>query len=325
MSRIMRAVLSLAVLTVVVTSASYAGSSYAVGDVFLGVANVGVQEYTPTGTLVQTINGGGLSGFVTGMAFQSNGNLLVTDFSTGTVAQYNSSGGLINANFVTGLANPESVAIDSSGNVYVGQAGAGSIKEFSSSGAPLSTTTAATQNRGTDWIDLAANQTTMLYTSEGSAVKSVTVPGGSQNADFSNAGTTQFALRIIPTGAFAGDVLVANSSDALLLNSNGTLNKSYTLPLNGGGDFALNLDANGTDFWTADDSSGRVWEVNIATGAIDQTWLGGSAGADFGLAVFGQQTASGGGGGGSTTPEPNTLILFVTVLSSLGLAKRYLS
>ncbi|MGH9357561.1 MAG: hypothetical protein ACRD1O_00095, partial [Terriglobia bacterium] len=58
-----------------------AGSAYTKGDIFLGVDHVGVNEYTPTGTFVQTINGGGLTGYVTGMAFQNNGDLLVTDFS----------------------------------------------------------------------------------------------------------------------------------------------------------------------------------------------------------------------------------------------------
>ena len=64
------------------------------------------------------------------------------------------------------------------------------------------------------------------------------------------------------------------------------------------------MDPNGTDFWTGDASSGLVWEINIATGAIDQQWNTGSAGRFFGLSVFGEITS--GGGGGPMVPEPST-------------------
>lgn len=320
------AVLAVLVLTLCFASVAKAGSSYAVGDVFLGVTGVGVVEYTSSGAYVQTINGGALGTYTTGMSFQSNGNLLVTNFSGGTVAQYDNAGNLLNATFASGMSNPESIAIDSSGNIYVGQAGAAQINEYSSTGTFLGSTTATTQGRGTDWIDLAANQTTMLYTSEGSKVMSVTVPGGAQNADFSNVGGVQYALRIIPTGTYAGDVLVANSSNALLISSTGTVLQTYTLPGNGGGDFALNIDPNGTDFWTADYATNTVWEVNIATGAIDAQWtsngncgVGAYCGAIYGLVVYGQQTASGGGGGVVTgAPEPGTLTLLAGGLLSLG-------
>jgi hypothetical protein len=46
------------------------------------------------------------------------------------------------------------------------------------------------------------------------------------------------------TGPFARDVLVADCSNALLVNSGGIV-KTYVLPGNGGGDFALNLDSRG--------------------------------------------------------------------------------
>jgi hypothetical protein len=89
-------------------------------------------------------------------------------------------------------------------------------------------------------------------------------------------------------------------------------------------DFALNLDPNGTDFWTADLANGEVYEVNIATGAIDNQWASngasfGGVGTTGGLVVFGQITASGGGGGGGTTstPEPGTLGLLASGLLGL--------
>jgi PEP-CTERM motif len=307
----LRIVLGLA-LALSLTAAANAGSAYQVGDVFVAVTGVGIEEFTPTGSLVQTINGGALSGFTTGMAFQNNGNLLVTDFSSGTVVQYNNSGTLLNGSFVTGIGAPESIAIDAAGHIYVSSVGGTGITEYNSTGGTaIGTSIAGTR---TDWIDLAADQKTMLYTDEGGTTHSVNVATNTSNPDFSTKGG-EFALRIIPSGTFAGDVLVASSSGSVLLSADGsTILKSYS----GGGvtgeDFALNIDPNGTAFWTAD-TNGNVAEFDIATGTLLNSWNVGSAGngSVFGLVVFGQQTASGGGGGGtgggSATPEPGSLAL----------------
>ncbi len=296
-----------------------AGSAYTKGDVFLGIQSVGVNEYTPTGTFVQTINGGGLTGYVTGMAFQNNGDLLVTDFSTGNVAQYDNSGNLINATWASGLHTPESIAINSSGDVYVSNVGSGGITEFASSGgSPIGQSISGTR---TDWIDLASDQHTMLYGDESGTIHSVNVATNTSNPDFCT-GCGQYALRIIPSGPDAGDVLAADSSGANLISSTGTILKTYNWAGNDGGDFALNIDPNGTSFWTADDVSGNVAEFNIATGALEESWSPGGPGSKtdtvFGLVVFGQQTASGGGGGGtSSVPEPSTFALLGIGLAGL--------
>jgi hypothetical protein len=121
---------------------------------------------------------------------------------------------------------------------------------------------------------------------------------------FSKSNASVFALRVVPDGAFKGNVLVADSTAAIMFDSSGNFIKTYTLPGNDGGDFSLNLDPNGTDFWTGDSSSGLVWEVNIATGAIDEQFNTGHGGIFFGLSVFGEITS--GGGGGPTVPEPST-------------------
>jgi hypothetical protein len=331
MKKIYLAVLVVSVLTLAFAGSANAGTAYTIGDVFVAVTGVGVNEYTANGTLVQTITGSGISsGFLTGMAFQSDGSLLVTNFSStvNSVVQFDNSGTQTNATFVTGINSAESIAIDAAGHVYVSSVGGTGITEYNSTGgASIGTTIAGTR---TDWIDLAKDQTTMLYSQEQAQLRSVTVGNNASDGIFSNAptGGGVAAFRIIATGAFAGDILVSqeSSGNAELLSADGTtVLKTYT----GGGttslDFALNLDPNGTSFWTMD-IAGHVAEFDIATGALLQSWNAAAGGGDYGLVVFGQQTASGGGGGGGgTVPEPGSLSLLVGGLITVGgLLKRRL-
>jgi streptogramin lyase len=317
------AVFVVLVLALSFASVAKAGSTYTVGDVFLGVQSVGVEEFTSTGVFVQTINGGALGLYTTGMAFQNNGDLLVTNFSGGTGAQYDNSGNLLNATWATGIGAPESIAINAAGQVYVSSVGGTAITEYNSTGgAAIGTSIAGTR---TDWIDLAADQHTMLYTDESGAIHSVDVVANTSNPDIAATGG-RYALRIIPTGAFAGDILAANSGGANLISAGGTILHTYTWGANNGTDFALNIDANGTAFWTAD-TAGNVAEFDIATGTLLESWNSTGGANVFGLVVFGQQTASGGGGGGGGTgvPEPGTLTLLAGGLLSLGgFAKRRL-
>ncbi len=297
--------------------AAYAGSAYQSGDVFAAVGNGLVDEFTPTGTLVQVINDGSGSAFTTGMAFDSGGNLFVTNFSNGTVSKLDNSGNIINSSFITGLTNPESLAISNAGNIFVGDAGTNKINEYNSSAGLLNSFTVATQSRGTDWIDLAPDQKTILYTSEGTSVLSYDTSTSSQNPNFANGlpGSNAYALREIGSGAFTGDVLVADSSNALLIGTSGNILQTYNLPGNGGGDFSLNLDPSGNAFWTGDFSTGQIWEVNIANGSIMSQFNTGSS-ALFGIAVFGESGQPG-------TPEPGTLVLLGGGLVALAASRKF--
>jgi len=295
-----------------------AGTMYKFGDVFVSVGSGQVQEFTPTGVLVQTLNDGSGSVFTTGSAFDSAGNLYVTNFSVGTVSKFDNKGNLVNTNFITGQVFPESISFHTGGNfsAIVGDAGSHLINEYDSTGTLLHSNTVLTQEVGTDWVDLQSDGHTVYYTSEGTSILSYDISTHTQNANFFDGlpGAHAFELRDVLTGAFTGDVLVADSSNALLVSKTGIV-MTYNLPGNQGSDFSLNLDPSGTAFWTADSISGNVWEVNIATGAILEQWNTGTGpNTVLGVSVFGEK--------GTVTPEPSTLLMLGTGLVGLAASFR---
>ena len=146
--------------------AKASGVAYVVGDVFVGVGNGKIKHFTSTGTLVDTLDTGTGSVEDSGMVFDLAGNLYSTNFTANSMSLFDNMGSLIGA-FGSGFnSHPESVLIDAAGNFYVGQAdGSHQVRHLSPSGALLGTFSPATENRGTDWIDLAADQGTVVFMS----------------------------------------------------------------------------------------------------------------------------------------------------------------
>lgn len=66
-------------------------AAFATGDVFAAISDGKVNWYRPDGTLVRTLDTG-LGGYTTGMAFDTDNNLYVTNFGAGTVSRFDSSG-----------------------------------------------------------------------------------------------------------------------------------------------------------------------------------------------------------------------------------------
>ena len=306
-----------------------AGGIDTTGNVFLGANNGNIYEFTATGTLVQVLSSG-QSSFVTGMAFDSAGNLYATDFAAGNVSKIDGgTGALVSSTYLTGLSSPESIAVDSAGNQYITQVGGGGINEYSSTGTLIQTLNAGQAASRSDWDDLAADQKTLLYSTESSTLFSTNATTNTANPNITTTGGNIAAFRIVATGADAGDILASqeNGTIALIDPTTGNILKTYTLA-GAGFTFALNLDPNGTDFWTADINTGEVWEVNIVSGAIDENWFSSyHSGSEpiTGLVVFGQLTASGGGGGGTTVPEPGSLSLMACGLLGLLGASKFLT
>ncbi|MEA5510669.1 PEP-CTERM sorting domain-containing protein [Crocosphaera sp. UHCC 0190] len=300
------------------------GAIFEDGDVIAGVGNGLIKVFDNRGSL-KTILDTGFIGETTGMAFDANGNLYVTLFSGQQVVKFDPDGVLLGT-FGSGYnANPESIVFDKSGNVYVGQAeGTRNILKFDSDGNLLTSFDPITGPRGTDWIDLAADQCTMRYTSEGTTIRAFDVCTNAQLPDFSTALSKSFAHRILQDGG----ELVADSitSTAKRLDREGNIVQTYTTPrtelL-----FALNLDPDGTSFWTASITSGNIFQFDIETGSILQSFNGGILGTRLtGLTIVGEITQGGGGPQSEPIPEPSAIVGFLALgaISGVSTLKRKL-
>ena len=289
-------ILALAAIAAVIAAmgagtASAAGPAYVIGDVFAAVGQGQVKQFSNTGTLLNTLTGQP-SVFTAGMAFDAtdaSANLYATGFDGAVVSKFDNMGTLLGS-FGSGYnADPESIVLDAAGNFYVGQAdGTRDVLKFDSTGTQVDSFDVATERRGSDWIDLAADQCTLFYTSEGVLVKRYDVCTHTQLADFATLPTGEaYALRIRPNG----DIMVAATSQVHRLDSTGAVLQSYTLP---GTSllFALNLDPDGTSFWTGDLFTGEIFRIDIATGAIITQFNSTPNNVMGGLAIFGEITAA---------------------------------
>jgi len=207
--------LVLATLVILIGTPSKADHlPYLNGDVFAGIGHGLIKHFNSSGVLLEILDNGTGTNEDTGMAFDSAGNLYATNFSDSSVSLFNDQGGLVEARFLSGLnSHGESIVFDINGNFYIGHAdGTQDILKFDPNGNPVATYDVATERRGSDWIDLAADQCTMFYTSEGFLIKRFDVCSNVQLSDFANIGSSpSFGLRIRDNG----EVLVASSNQVV--------------------------------------------------------------------------------------------------------------
>jgi cysteine-rich repeat protein len=218
----------------------------------------------------ETIVNGVVGGTATGCAFNNDGSkLYTTTFDASKVVVFDAKDphSVLQTIDTSPGNGTESIVFDAVGNFYVGHAdGDKNIRKFDAAGTLLAAYSAATEERGTDWIDLANDQCTLYYTSEGSSVKRFNVCTNKQLSDFATGLVEAYALRLLPPGDGSGGLLVADSENVKRLDSSGSVIKKYDA--NGEDDwFALNLDPDGASFWSGGLSTGNFYRFSIETGA----------------------------------------------------------
>jgi hypothetical protein len=254
-------------------SAEAAG--WAVGDVFAGTGSGTYDVHNNSGVFKETITQAPLGFAGTGCAFNpSLDKLYTTNFNTEVVVFNDAHPHSIVQTVDTGAQGgdgAESVVFAANGDFYVGHAlGNTDIQRFNAAGVFQQQYNVPTELMGSDWIDLSADQKTMFYTSEGRRIMRYDVSGaGAPLTDFATLPGIEnaFALRLLPPGDGSGGLLVADTANIKRLSAAGNVVQTYDVA---GEDywFALNLDPNGTSFWSAETRTGNFYRFNIATGDV---------------------------------------------------------
>ena len=298
------ALVGLGLLSGAVNRSPAEASTWQIGDVFAGVSDGDYQVYDNLGTFKETISHPTLNGFTTGCAFNDvafgGPDLYTTYFSADMVVRYANAHphGVVQTIDVAanGGSAPESIVFAANGDFYVGHAqGDRDIQKYNAAGTFLGKFNVATENVGSDWIELSKDQMTMFYTSEGRRIFRYNVATSTQLTDFAALppGTDKaFALRLLPPGDGSGGLLVADLSNVKRLNALGMVVQTYDVV---GEDswFSLNLDPDGMSFWAGNFNTGKFYRFNILTGLLlDTVDTGTGSNSLFGLCLLGEPTAA---------------------------------
>lgn len=278
-----------------------AATTWNTGDLFVAVGNGSYSVYDNAGLFKQTITSP-LAGTTTGCSLNLAGDkLYTTNWSFNKVLVYdNADPHSILQTISTSSRRNESVVFAADGTFYVSHSLGGSIDHFDAAGDLIANLAPGIR---TDWMDLAKDQKTMFYSDEVShAVHRYDVSAHTALPDFATGlpGANTFALRLLPPGDGTGGLLVATSNAIERLDGAGHIVQTY----NAAGEtkwFAVNLDPNGTSFWSGDATSDNFYRFNIATGAkeVGPINIGSSPDQLVGICVKGELTAA-----PSPTPTP---------------------
>ncbi len=274
------------------------------GDVFLAIGQGFARRYTQDGEFINLFDTTSGSSETAGMCFDGQDNLYVTSFQTGQVTKFDRTTGETIHPWAQGFSSRvESCVYDSDSDViYTGEVdGNNFIRKFDTDGNLLDTYDTRTTARGTDWMDLASDRCSMFYTSEDNEIMVYDVCTDEQGEDFFPEDTVPglnrpcFALRIRPNG----EVMTACRQEVVRLDPDGNIVQRYSRTSFGGGGttpnalFALNLDPDGTSFWTVGFNSGHAFKADIATGTVITSFpIERSGPTAAGLAIFGEPTAA---------------------------------
>jgi len=188
--------------------------------VFDGSGNL----YAASGNMITKFTSGGTSSVFAstnllgpmGLAFDSNGDLYVSNFSFGNIERYSSNGTDLGT-FASGLVNPDGLRFDSNGNLYVvNSANNGTITKIT----PVGIASIFASTGLSNPTDLAFNSNGDLFVSNTSNVGNIGYieeysPDGTDRGTFANTGIASY-----PRG------LAFDSNDNLYeANDSGTINR----------------------------------------------------------------------------------------------------
>lgn len=311
--------------------AAASGSNYSIGDVFVATATGTVLHYNSAGQSLGSLSTGSANN-ETGMCLDATSHLYVANFAGETMSKFDSAGNLMPYPYESfsstyPASNPESCTVNAAGDLFVGVPEApcspacpsGVLEEFSPTGALLHTWRPTVENVGVDWIDLASDQCTLYYTSEGSDILRFNVCTGQQESNFaSNVSGQMWAMRIRADG---GVVATDSVYGVVRFNSAGQLVQTYPFSSFKNPDgtsaallFALTLDPDGSSFWAAAETyggegtvtyPGEIYKMNISTGALETSINTGQPQSAFGttggLVTYGGPMPLGGALAGAVT------------------------
>lgn len=293
-----------------------ATTAWQVGDVFAAVGQGTYKVFANDGTFKETISSGSLGQHTGGCAFNPDRTLLyTTEIEEDRIVVYS----VAEPHDVTaeidvsehGMIAPRSVAFARNGDFFVGNQNY-TFGRYSPANTFQSSYDVAGELAG--WIDLAADQRTLYYTSFGivgvsdSHVLRYDVSTGTQLSDFASFSAfthSPYVLRLLPPGDGSGGLLVAAQFNIWRLDADGNMVKGYNIDPPQSNWSSLALDPNGTSFWGGDHVNGHIYRFNIATGDVELGPIESESDDLFGLCVLGEPVA--GLGPVSGTEEINDL------------------
>jgi hypothetical protein len=312
-----------------IPQAAHAFTPIVTGDLIVSVVSGPVQEYTPSGTLVQTLLTGNVPA---GSAFDGHGNLYVTEFSGNDVLRVDGVTGAVTvfSNHTiladgTSYNSPESVAFNSGftklyvsdanrfgtgGGIHVVDASTGKGLDF----LPISSSSGSAGQGESDW--LAFNAANTLYMTNENPVQGIM----QVNEATKDIVSPSFVANL-PNFGYAisfdklGDVWVGDSNTILEYSPAGVLLKTIT-NTNFSIVFAAVFNPAGDTFYGGDVGNGNVYTYDL-NGNLQHTFNAGSGAS--GLSVAGASLPNqpptvttslmgGGQSGPAITVPPGTVV-----------------
>jgi sugar lactone lactonase YvrE len=212
-----------------------------------------------------------ISGLVnpSGLAFDSAGNLYVSNSGSGKIGKYNADGTADNISFITGLTTPVGIAFDSAGKLYVSNFNSGKVGKYKSDGTPLKSLISGLVNPS----GLAFDSAGKLYVSNSGSGKigKYNADGTADNISFITGLSNPFDIAFDSSG----NLYVANSASNKIgkYNADGTAdNISFISGLSN--PHGIAFDRAGK-LYVANFSNGRIGKYNADGTALNTSLISG--------------------------------------------------